>query len=204
MKSCTCTKFYDRKVEIHRKINLKKSTEKNIIEGCKKQQAEFQKELVLRYSGLLMTVSRRYSRDAESAKDILQEALIRIIKSIPNYTEQGSFEAWMKRITINTALKYFDKSSFKNEVFILEDINDRNVLPEVYAQFEAEELMALIDKLPNGFREVFNLHAIEGFSHKEIGGIMGITESTSRSQLTRARSLLKKQLTIREKIRIRI
>jgi len=191
-------------VEIQRKAILRKSTEQNIIEGCKKQEPEFQKELVLRYSGLLMTVSRRYSHDPESAKDVLQEALIKILRSIPKYTEQGSFEAWMKRITINTALKYFDKGNFKNEVFVLEDLNDENVVPDIYSQLGSEELMALIDNLPNGFREVFNLFAIEGYSHKEIGELLDITESTSRSQLTRARSLLKKQLTIHEKIRIRI
>ena len=186
------------------KLNLKESTEQIIIEGCKRQKPEFQKELVLKYSGMLMTVCRRYSRDASSAKDLLQESLIKIIRSISKYEERGSFEAWMKRITINTALKYFDKSSFKNEVFVLEDLNGENVVPEIYAQLGAEELMELIDSLPNGFKEVFNLYAIEGYSHKEIGELLGITESTSRSQLTRARSLLKKQLTIREKIRIRI
>ena len=183
---------------------MKIFTEQHIIDGCKKGKPDFQKELVLKYSGLLMTVCRRYSRDAEFAKDILQEALIKILKSISNYEEKGSFEAWMKRITINTALKYFDKSSFKNEVFILEDLNDKNVVPDIYSQLGAEELMTLIDNLPNGFREVFNLFAIEGYSHKEIGELLGVTESTSRSQLTRARSLLKKQLTVQEKIRIRI
>jgi len=191
-------------VDYPKNVKLKESTERNIIEGCKKQKPEFQKELVLRYSGILMTVCRRYSKDRETAKDILQESLIKIIKSIPNYEERGTFEAWMKRITINTALKYFDKNSFRNEVFILEDLDEQNVIPDIYAQLGAEELMELIDKLPNGFREVFNLFAIEGFSHKEIGELLNITESTSRSQLTRARSLLKKQLTIREKIRIRI
>ena len=185
---------------------MKRSTEQNIIEGCKKQNPEFQKELVLRYSGLLMTVSRRYSSDAESAKDILQESLIKIIKSISSYEDKdrGTFEAWMRRITINTALKYFDKSSFKNEVYVLDDVRENDTIPDIYAQLGAEELIELINKLPNGFREVFNLFAIEGYSHKEIAELLGITESTSRSQLTRARSLLKKQLTIREKIRIRI
>lgn len=183
---------------------MKNATEQHIVEGCKKGKPEFQKELVMRYSGLLMTVCRRYCNDGESAKDILQEALIKILKALPKYQERGTFEAWMKRITINTALKYFDKSSFKNEVYILEDQNEKNVLPDVYSQLGAEELMALINNLPHGFREVFNLFAIEGFSHKEIGELLDISESTSRSQLTRARSLLKKQLTVHEKIRVRI
>jgi RNA polymerase sigma-70 factor (ECF subfamily) len=204
MISCACKSFTTEIRQNTKKLNLKKSREQNIIDGCKKGKPEFQKELVLRYSGLLLTICRRYSQDTDSAKDVLQEALIKILKSIPNYQERGSFEAWMKRITINTALKYFDKSSFKNEVYVLEDLNDENVVPDIYSKLGAEELMALIDNLPNGFREVFNLFAIEGFSHKEIGTMLGITESTSRSQLTRARSLLKKQLSIREKIRIRI
>lgn len=185
-------------------MSLKKSTEQYIIEGCKKLKPEFQRELVIRYSGLLMTVCRRYSRDAETAKDVLQESLIKILRSISNYEERGSFEAWMKRVTINTALKYFDKNSFKNEVYVLEDLDEKDVFPDVYAQMGAEELMEMINDLPNGFREVFNLFAIEGYNHKEIGELLGISESTSRSQLTRARSLLKKQLTVREKIRIRI
>lgn len=185
-------------------MSLKRSTEQDIIDGCKKPDPEYQKLLVMRYSGLLMTVCRRYSRDAETAKDILQESLIKILHAIGNYENRGSFEAWMRRITINTALKYFDKNCFKNETFTVDGMDEKIVPPEVYAHMGAEELMKLIGELPDGFREVFNLFAIEGYSHKEIGELLGIGESTSRSQLTRARSLLQKQITVRGKIRIRI
>ena len=181
-----------------------KPTEKRIIEGCRKLKPPFQKELVLRYSGMLMTVSRRYTSDTESAKDILQEALIKILKSIPEYEERGSFEAWMKRIVINTALKYFNKSCFKNEVYKLDDMNETAVVPDIYAKLDAEELIKLINQLPEGFREVFNLNVIEGYSHKEIGEMLGIRESTSRSQLARARAILKKSLLKQDQIRIRI
>lgn len=151
-----------------------------------------------------MAVSRRYTRDHDSAKDILQEALIKIIKAIPNYKEQGSFEAWIKRVVINTALKFFDKGSFKNELYTIDDQPEKSVNPDVYANMAAEELIAVINQLPETYRTIFNLHAIEGYSHREISKVMGIEESTSRSQLTRARAMLKKKLTKHEKIRLRI
>lgn len=132
------------------------------------------------------------------AEDILQDALINILRHIIHYEERGSFEAWMKRIVINTALKSFKKSSFKNEVMELDQVPIKPIDPEVYSKMGAEELMALINQLPHGFREVFNLYSIEGYSHKEITELLGISESTSRSQLTRARALLRRQLAARE------
>lgn len=134
----------------------------------------------------------------------MQEALIKIIKAVPNYKEQGSFEAWAKRIVINTALKFFDKSSFRNELYTIDDQPEKSVSPDAYSNMAADELMAVINKLPENYRTIFNLHAIEGFSHREISEAMGIEESTSRSQLTRARGMLKKYLSKNEKIRLRI
>ena len=151
-----------------------------------------------------MAVSIRYSRDAESAKDILQESFIKILRALPNYEEQGNFEAWMKRIVINTALKFFNKSSFKNELYTIDDTPEQPVKPEVYSNMAVEELMEVINQLPEAYRTIFNLHAIEGFSHREIGEMLGIEESTSRSQLTRARGMLRKFLSKHEKIRLRI
>jgi len=165
---------------------LKKYSLQEIIGGCKKQDPRFQKALVVQYSGLLMAVSRRYARDAESAKDILQEALIKIIKAIPNYKEQGNFEAWIKRIVINTALRFFDKGSFRNELYMIDDVPEKSIDPDVYSNMAADELVSIIDQLPTAYRTIFNLHAIEGYSHKEISVMIGIEESTSRSQLTRA------------------
>ena len=183
---------------------MKKYTSQEIIRGCKKQEPRFQKALVVQYSGLLMAVSRRYTKDQSSSKDILQEALIQIIKSITNYKEQGTFEAWMKRIVINTAIKYFSKNSFKNELYTIEDQVENSVEPGAYSNMAAAELMEIINQLPDSYRTIFNLHAIEGYSHKEIGEMLNITESTSRSQLTRARASLKKILITKEKIRLRI
>lgn len=177
-------------------------TEQAIIRGCQKQKARYQKELVTRYSAMLMTVSRRYARDEAFAQDILQEALIKILNGIPKYKAIGSFEAWMRRIVITTALQQLDKACFRREISGLESIQEASILPDVYAQLGAEELMDLIRTLPDGYREIFNLNVIEGYTHKEISELLNISESTSRSQLTRAKKWLQNALIQREKIKL--
>ena len=151
-----------------------------------------------------MAVSRRYSKDQSSSKDVLQEALIHILNSISSYEEKGSFEGWMKRIVINIAIKYFRNKSFKNELYTIEDHPENMVEPSAYSSMAAAELMEVIDRLPDSYRTIFNLYAIEGFTHREIGEMLEITESTSRSQLARARASLKKILIKEGKIKLRI
>ena len=151
-----------------------------------------------------MAVSRRYSKDQSSSKDVLQEALIHILNSISSYEEKGSFEGWMKRIVINIAIKYFRNKSFKNELYTIEDHPENMVEPSAYSSMAVAELMEIIDRLPDSYRTIFNLYAIEGFTHKEIGEMLEITESTSRSQLARARASLKKILIKEGKIKLRI
>ncbi len=151
-----------------------------------------------------MTVSRRYSRDNETAKDNLQEAFIKIFRYIGKYKPTGSFTAWMRRIVINTSLQSLDKSCFKREISGLDELqNQPSTPPEAYSHLGAEELLDLIQQLPNGFRQVFNLNILEGYNHREISELLGITESTSRSQLLRARNYLKKMLAKRDN-RIRV
>jgi len=183
---------------------LKKFTPQEIIRGCIKQDPRFQKALVVQYSGLLMAVSRRYSKDPSSSKDILQEALIQILNSITSFKEKGSFEGWMKRIVINIAIKYFRNKSYKNELYTIEDHPENSVEPIAYSSMAAAELIEVIERLPDSYRTIFNLYAIEGFSHKEISEMLHITESTSRSKLSRARSSLKKILIKEGKIKLRI
>ena len=183
---------------------LIKPTEHKIITGCQAQNPLYQKELVLRYSGLLLSVARRYTVDHSLAKDIIQESLIKILKAIPDYQPTGSFEHWMKRIVINTALQKRKLKRFSFELNGFENLPEKEIDPSIYSTLGAEELIHLIQQLPEGYREIFNLHAIEGYSHAEIGALLNITESTSRSQLSRARTLLQKQLQTREKISIRL
>ncbi|MFK7806205.1 MAG: RNA polymerase sigma factor [Saprospiraceae bacterium] len=177
-------------------------TKQEIIDGCRKQDPKYQKELVLRYSALLMATSRRYVPDRAYAKDILQEAFIKILKAFPKYEDLGSLEGWMKKVVVNTALSYFDKACFKREFHGYERMPEQSGAPKVYPQMAADELTDLINTLPDGFRTIFNLYAVEGYSHKEIGEVLGIEASTSRSQLTRARRLLVAQLSEKKKVRI--
>lgn len=149
-----------------------------------------------------MTVCRRYVSDKDAAKDVLQESLIRVFSKIDTYKSFGSFEGWMRKITVRCALAYLDRKDVRREVPML-TMNDEEVKPIAFSNLEAEELLNLIKELPTGFRKVFNLNAIEGYSHKEIGKMLGITESASRSQLSRARQLLSKRYFSLQEIKIK-
>lgn len=132
---------------------------------------------------------------------MLQESLIRIFKYFDKFQEsRGSIEAWMCTITINTALKYFDKNCFKKQQLDLNGLENLTVHPRALSSLQAEDLMHLVENLPEGYRQVFNLFAIEGYSHKEISQKLGIAESASRSNLSRARGLLKAALAKRHKL----
>ena len=183
---------------------MKAYTKQQIIDGCLKKDPVFQKALVIQFSPHLMAVSLRYTRDPAMAKDILQDSLVKILKSMHTYKEQGLLEAWMKRIMINTALKYMDKSSFKKELYTIDNVPESSYDPAVYSQLAANDLLEIINKIPKTYATVFNLHAMEGYGHKEISVMLGIEESTSRSQLTRARAMLKKILLKNDQIRLRI
>lgn len=128
------------------------------------------------------------------AEDILQEAFIKVYDNVAKFQFKGSFEGWIRRIVINTALKNYQKSSFQKERIGLEDYDDRPIEPEAISLLQEEELLDLIEQLPDGYRVVFNLYAVEGYSHKEIAEMLGIGESTSRSQLVKARKMLKDRI----------
>ncbi len=174
-------------------------TENDIIRGCQKGKAKCQKELVLRYSPALMTVARRYCRDDHAAKDVLQESFIRVFRAIDRYQATGSFTAWLRRIVINVALQRKDKASYQREQTSLEHVTHPMVSPEAISALNAEDLIALIQRLPEKFREVFNLYVVEGYSHDEIAQLLNIAPGTSRSQLTRARQKLQAMILEREK-----
>ena len=173
-------------------------SEKQLIRGCQKGDKKCQYELVERYSATLMAICRRYAKDDPSAKDVLQEALIRIFSNIGKYQMTGSFEGWMKKITVRCALTWLDKSYFQKEKALMDFHINESIQPDVYDYLGVEEIQKSIDELPLGFRTVFNLNVIEGFSHKEIGEILQITESASRSQLTRARRLLQEKINLKK------
>lgn len=169
-------------------------TEKELIKGCIRENRACQRELFERYAGTMLTVCRRYTRHQMEAEDILQDAFIKIFDNISKFQGKGSFEGWIRRIVVNTALKNYQKSSFQKERIGLEPFDDRPLEPTAVSNLQEEELLDLIAQLPDGYRIVFNLYVIEGYSHKEIADMLEIGESTSRSQLVKARKLLKDQI----------
>jgi RNA polymerase sigma-70 factor (ECF subfamily) len=168
------------------------STEQ-LIKNCQQGKKESQYELVKRYSAMLMTVCRRYARDNASAKDILQETLIKIFSNIEKYQPTGSFEAWMRRIAVRCALTWIDRKDIKNETF-QDAVQEVEMQPEIYGQLAMEEIIALIQGLTPGLQAVFNLYIMEGYSHSEIAELLGISESSSRANLTRARQVLQAKI----------
>ncbi|MCD8193321.1 MAG: sigma-70 family RNA polymerase sigma factor [Tannerellaceae bacterium] len=143
----------------------------------------------------MMGVCLRYVNDRETARDLLQDGFVKIFTSLGSYSGAGSFEGWMRKIFVNCALEYLRKSDVLRESTDL-DHTAELMQPDssVIAKLSADELMKLVHELPSGFRTIFNLFAIEGYSHKEIGELLNITESTSRSQLTRAKQLLQRKI----------
>lgn len=176
-------------------------SEKQLIKNCLQGNKSSQYELVKRYSKMLMAVCRRYARDEAAAKDVLQESLIRIFTHLEKYTpnEQGTFEGWLRTIAIRCSLTWINKSCFKQEIAPLEFPDHQSTEPEVYSYFGLEAINLLLKELPDGFRTIFNLNIVEGYSHKEIANLLDITESTSRSQLARARKMLQEKIKFHKK-----
>ncbi|MFB1021679.1 MAG: sigma-70 family RNA polymerase sigma factor [Vicingaceae bacterium] len=174
-------------------------TEERIIQGCINEEKSAQQYLYETYSPKMYYVCLRYARHASEAQDMLQDGFIKVFDNIGSFKSNGSFEGWIRRIVVNTALNYCRKSSFKQEQIGIEDYQDTVVKSKAVSNLGEKELLALIQKLPDGYRMVFNLYVIEGYSHKEIGEMLNVTESTSRSQLAKSRKWMQNEL---EKLKI--
>ena len=166
-----------------------------LIDSCKKGDRAAQKALYDRLAPRMFPVCMRYIGDRESAEDILQDGFITLFTRLDSYKGEGSFEGWARRIFVTTALMSLRK---KDALKMSEDLEAaRGLKTETVSQVQNigyKELMQLIMTLPPGFRTVFNMYAIEGFSHKEIGEMLGISETTSRTQLSRARIWLQNKI----------
>lgn len=177
-------------------------TEKELIDGCKAKNPTAQKALFLRYGPVMLTVCRRYARHHMEAEDFVQDGFIKVFRYIDQFKGESALQTWIRRIMINNALKHVAKSAFKKEQIGIADNYDRDVDPGTYAQLSAEDIMKLIEELPTGYRIVFNLYAIEGYSHKEIAEQLNIGESTSRSQLLKARRMLQEKFIDLQKVAV--
>jgi RNA polymerase sigma-70 factor (ECF subfamily) len=168
-----------------------------LIKACRNGERAAQKRLYDAYAPQMMGVCYRYAQSLQEAEDILQEAFIRVFSNLDQFRSEGEPGAWIRRIVVNCAINAIRKrkmqiSSWDNQPEELHPIT--NTDPEI--KLDAKELADLIQKLPDGYRIVFNLHAVEGYTHEEIGKVLGIKPASSRSQYLRARALLAKQVNL--------
>jgi len=168
--------------------------EHELIRGCLRGSAQCQRDLYERFAGKMYAVCLRYARTREDAADILQEGFLKVFSKLGQFQFQGSFEGWVRRVMVNTALRAYQKQRFEFEQSGYERLPDMPVEPDAVAMLSATELLDLVRQLPDGYRAVFNLVAIEGYSHAEAANLLGIQESTSRSQLTKARRHLEEEV----------
>jgi len=166
-----------------------------LLKKLKNKDAKAQKQLYDRYAPLMLGICMRYARDRAGAEDILQDGFLKIFTCIDQFSGSGSFEGWMKRIVINTAITHYHQNLKHQYHESVEDISD-TVEDESSgsSSFTREELLKTINELPDGYRIVFNLYAIEGYKHKEIAEILNIDINTSKSQFSRAKKQIQMKL----------
>ncbi|HVZ25951.1 MAG TPA: sigma-70 family RNA polymerase sigma factor [Sediminibacterium sp.] len=176
--------------------------EYELIQGCIRQDSRSQRVLFDRYAGKMMGVCLRYANDSMEAEDMLQDAFIKVFQYIGQFKFEGAFEGWIRRIVVNTAIRHLEKKKLH-----FKDIDENGpqtpqIDAQAYTQLNQAELLKLISQLPEGYRLVFNLNAIEGYSHEEIAEMLHIQPGTSRSQLVKARKMLQHQILQLQKVAV--
>jgi RNA polymerase sigma-70 factor (ECF subfamily) len=166
----------------------------SLVEACKQGDRKAQFELYRRYSGKLYSVAMRYVSDSEKAADLLQDSFIKIFRSIEMFQHTGSFEGWMRRIVVNTALDELRKAGKMTLVYEYDERMPDHYYVDALSELTTQEILKEVQKLSPGYRTVFNLYVIEGYSHQEIGNMLNISEGTSKSQLARAKGILKNRI----------
>jgi RNA polymerase sigma factor (sigma-70 family) len=169
-----------------------------LISGCLKEERWAQKKLYESFYPLMMGVCLRYANNREDARDILNEGFVKVFKNLGRYQVGTSLEAWIRRIMINTCIDFYRKAIRQRTEEMELARNEAYAQEDPISKCSAEDIMKAVQDLPASYRAVFNLYAIEGYSHKEIGDLLGITESTSRSNLVKARTKLQDMLATRK------
>lgn len=165
--------------------------ERQLVKDCLKERPEAQQQLYERFAKSMLGVCYRYTKSLKDAEDVLQEGFVKVFLGLKQFKYEGELGAWIRRIMVNTALNFLKRNRrYRNEMYFpeqpLHPVTYEN--PEV--RIQAKELADLIRQLPHGYQTIFNLHAVEGYSHVEIGQMLGISDGTSRSQYARARAIL--------------
>jgi RNA polymerase sigma-70 factor (ECF subfamily) len=179
-------------------------SDEELIQGCIKGKDAFQYELYKRYSPKMFGVCLRYCASREEAEDVLQDGFIKVFKKIDSFRFTGSFEGWIRRIMVHTAIRNKYITLRAHEVNTLEGVEHPALDEKVTSKLMMMDLMKLVNELPQGYKIVFNLFAVEGYSHKEIAEMLEIQEATSRSQYLRARQFLREKLDKLQKNEFRI
>ncbi|WP_294859189.1 RNA polymerase sigma factor [uncultured Fluviicola sp.] len=171
-----------------------------LVNECAKGNSKAQRALFDKFAPKMMAVCQRYLRNTQEAEDVLQDGFVKVFQKIVDFKMEGSLEGWIRRIVVNTALDTIRKNKK-----LLDDVQVEEVQYKVsftdhqFDGMDLAQLMKLIDGMPDGYRIVFNMFAIEGYSHKEIADTLGVTENTSKSQYSRARAFLRTQLELLER-----
>jgi len=164
--------------------------ESDLITGCMEGDRRMQEELYKRFSPKMYAVCLRYASNADEAQDILQDGFIKVFNKLDSFRGDGSFEGWVRRIFVNTAIEYFRRKKYLQPVTEKEENTIEGKYVSALDELAEKDILELITQLSPGYRTVFNMYVVEGYSHKEIGDILGISEGTSKSQLSRAKALL--------------
>ncbi len=168
-----------------------------LIKACAKGNRQAQKQLFDKYSAKFYLICLRYANSSEEAEDMMQESFIKIYTNIPKYEHIGSFAGWMHRIVVNTAITFYHRNKKHNRNYDYDLVTEKN--EDAYgfnsSDFTMEELLNVVKELAPGYKQVFNLYAIEGYKHREIAEMLGIDINTSKSQYSRAKKILQEKLT---------
>lgn len=164
----------------------------DLISGCRKGNRKAQEMLYQLFATKMLGVCLRYATDKAEAQDMLQNGFIKVFGKLADYRADGAFEGWIRRIMVHSSIEYYRKHHKMMQLVEMDTPGaEQSVNAEAASNLEAKDLLAMVQSLPTGYRMVFNLYAIEGYSHKEIGDMLQISEGASKSQLSRARTILK-------------
>lgn len=173
---------------------LRELSDQELVQGCLREDRRHQEALYARYSRRMYAVCLRYARHQLEAQDLLQEGFIKVFDKLNKFRGEGSLEGWIRRIMVHTSISAYRRKAFQQERFGYEHLPEQPVAPLALDSLGQEELLTLVSALPDGYRLVFNLYAVEGYDHAEIAEMIGCGESTSRSQLAKARRMLQQRL----------
>lgn len=170
-------------------------TESQLVDKCLAGSAEAQELLYRRYSSKMFGVCLRYAKNRMEAEDILQDGFIKVFQNLKHFRKEGSLEGWVRRIMVNTAINYYKSNLKYLQTMDIDDVPGSSGLSvDASDQMSVKVLLKLVQGLPEGYRVVFNLYVIEGYSHKEIAAMLNVSENTSKSQLSRARKVLQEKV----------